>query len=224
MYMPSGNHYYLNTPVILLNGIQLAFVRTYKYLGTVMTSDNADDSNMRRQRGICYARANGIIKNFSMCSPVVKATLFRTFCSNMYCSQLWRDYKSSSIKQLIVGYNHSFRFIMNYHRNCSASGMFVFNSIPSFMELWRNYIIVLCNDSTTATIQSSLPLFRPVGCHPLCGGAGSLIYILKPAAFSSFLSCYFFYMFFFYCSCDRHLGLYYVSVFDQCLYHKCIVC
>ena len=126
MYMPSGNHYYLNTPVILLNGIQLAFVRTYKYLGTVMTRDNADDSNKRRQRGICYARANGIIKNFSMCSPVVKATLFRTFCSNMYCSQLWRDYKSSSIKQLIVGYNHSFRFIMNYHRNCSASGMFVF--------------------------------------------------------------------------------------------------
>ena len=29
---------------------------------------------------------------------------------------------------------------MNYHRNCSASGMFVFNSIPSFMELWRNNI------------------------------------------------------------------------------------
>ena len=77
MYMPSGNHYYLNTPVVILNGIQLAFVRTYKYLGTVMTCDNADDANMRRQRGICYARANGIIKNFSMCSPVVKATLFR---------------------------------------------------------------------------------------------------------------------------------------------------
>ena len=128
MYMPSGNHYYLNTPVVILNGIQLAFVRTYKYLGTVMTCDNADDANMRRQRGICYARANGIIKNFSMCSPVVKATLFRTFCSNMYCSQLWRDFKSCSIRQLIVGYNHSFRYIMNYHRNCSASGMFVFNS------------------------------------------------------------------------------------------------
>ena len=68
-----------------------------------------------------------------MCSPVVKATLFRTFCSNMYCSQLWRDYRSGSIRQLIVGYNHSFRYIMNYPRNCSASGMFVFNDIPSFM-------------------------------------------------------------------------------------------
>ena len=53
MYMPSGNCYYLNTPVVVLNGIQLAFVRTYKYLATMMTCDNADDANMRRQRGIC---------------------------------------------------------------------------------------------------------------------------------------------------------------------------
>ena len=179
-----------------------------------MTCDNADDANMRRQRGICYARANGIIKNFSMCSPVVKATLFRTFCSNMYCSQLWRDFKSCSIRKLIVGYNHSFRYIMNYHRNCSASGMFVFNSIPSFMELWRNYIYGFMQRLTTATIQSSLPLFRPVGCHPLCGGAGSLFCTLKPAAFSSFsypvfCICYFNF------SCDRHLGLYYVSVCDH---------
>ena len=66
-------------------GFSRHFVRTYTYLGTMMTCDNADDANMRRQRGICYARANGITKNFSMCSPVVKATLFRTFCSNMTC-------------------------------------------------------------------------------------------------------------------------------------------
>ena len=138
--MPSGNFYYLNTPVVVLNRIQLVFVRTYTYLGTVMTCDNADDANMHRQMGICYARANGIIKNFSMCSPVVKATLFRTFCSNMYCNQLWRDFRSGFIRQLIVGYNHSFRYIMNYPRNCSASGMFVFHNIPSFMELWLNYI------------------------------------------------------------------------------------
>ena len=59
MYMPSGNHYYLNTPVVILNGIQLAFVRTYTYLGTVMTCDNADDANMRRQRGICGGREGG---------------------------------------------------------------------------------------------------------------------------------------------------------------------
>ena len=73
--------------------------------------------------------------------------------------------------------------------------------------------MVLCNDSTTATILSSLPLFRPVGCHPLCGGAGSLYCTLKPAAFSSFLILLLF-IYYIQCSCDRHLGLYYVSVFD----------
>ena len=115
---------------------------------------------MCRQRGICNARANGIIKNCSMCSPVVKATLFRTLCSNMYCSQLWRGFRSCSISQLIVGYNHSFKYITNYHRNCSASGMFVFNNIPSFMELWRNYygfmqrLINSDNSVVAATVSS----------------------------------------------------------------------
>ena len=47
---------------------------------------------------------------------------------------------------------------------------------------------------------------------PMCGGAGSLFCTLKPAAFSSFFYpviciCYFNF------SCDRHLGLYYVSGF-----------
>ena len=78
-------------------------------------------------------------KDFFNVLPVVKATLFRTFCNNTYCSQLWRDVRSGSIRQLFVGYNHSFRYIMNHPRNCSASGMFVFNNIPSFMELWRNW-------------------------------------------------------------------------------------
>ena len=36
-----------------------------------------------------------------------------------------------------MGYNHSFRIIMKYPRHCSASGMFVFNDVPSFTELWR---------------------------------------------------------------------------------------
>ena len=66
MYMPSGNYYYLNTPVVILKGIQLACVRTYTYAGTMMTCDNADDANMRRQRGKCYDRANGIIQPKAM--------------------------------------------------------------------------------------------------------------------------------------------------------------
>ena len=43
--------------------------------------------------------------------------------------------------------------------------------------------------------------------------AGSLFCTLKPAAFSSFF-IFLFCICYFHCSCDRHLGLYYVSVFD----------
>ena len=64
------------------------------------------------------------------CSPSVKATLFRTFCSNMYCGHLWHGFRKSALRKLIVGYNHSFRFFfINFHRNCSASGMFVSNCV-----------------------------------------------------------------------------------------------
>ena len=67
---------------------------------------------MRRQRGNCY----GLNMNFYACSPVVKCDLFKAFCCNM-----WFDYKNDTLRRLIVGYNHSFRIIMNYPRHCSAS-------------------------------------------------------------------------------------------------------
>ena len=63
---------------------------------------------------------------------------------------------------------------MNYHRNCSASGMFVFNSIPSFMELWRNYIygfMQRLNNSDNTVVAATVSSCR---------------LSLKPAAFSSF--------------------------------------
>ena len=39
-----------------------------------------------------------------------------------------------------MGYNHSFRIIMKYPRHCRGSGIFVFNDVPSFTELWRKSI------------------------------------------------------------------------------------
>ncbi len=104
-----------------------------------MTHDGSDEANMSRQRGFFYARSNGLSKNFNACSPSVKATLFKTYCSNMYCGHLWHDFRKSALRKLIVGYNHSFRLLMKFHRNCSASGMFVSNCVPSFMEMWRKY-------------------------------------------------------------------------------------
>ena len=48
--------------------------------------------------------------------------------------------KIDTLRRLIVGYNHSFRMITNYPRHRSASGMFVYNDVFSFRELWRKSI------------------------------------------------------------------------------------
>ena len=73
-------------------------------------------------------------------SEMVARLCFRTFCSNMNCGHLWHDFRKSVLRRLIVCYNHSFRFLMEFNRNCSASGMFVSNCVPCFMEMWRKYI------------------------------------------------------------------------------------
>ena len=92
---------------------------------------------MLRQRGICYARSNSLIRMFSLCSPNVKVKLCKAFYCIMYCCQIWSQYKKDTVRKLQVGYNHAFRRIMKYDRTCSASGMFVANGVMSFNELWR---------------------------------------------------------------------------------------
>ena len=136
MYLPS-KRLYTNSPHISFNLQKLSFAPKFKYiyLGSFITQDNSDDENVRRQRGNCYTRSNGIIKNVYACSPVVKCDLFKAFCCNVYCSHLSSDLKNDTLICLIVGYNHSFRITMKYPRHCSASGMFVFNDVPSFKRI-----------------------------------------------------------------------------------------
>ena len=47
-----------------------------------------------------YAQANTLLRNFRYCSDDVKCMLFRSFCTNMYCSPLWFTSTSSNIKTL----------------------------------------------------------------------------------------------------------------------------
>ena len=92
---------------------------------------------MLRQRGICYARCNSLIRNIFLCSPDVKVKLFKTLCCSMYCWQIWIQYKKDTFRKLQVGYNHAFRRMMQYDRICSASGVFVSNNVMSFNAVWR---------------------------------------------------------------------------------------
>ena len=134
MCFPVKGRALINVPNLNL----LRWVTKYKYLGTILTDDLSDDFNMLRQRCICYARCNSLIRTFSSCSLNVKVKLFKkkSGCI-MNCCQIWRQYKKDTVRKLHVGYNHAFRRIMKYDRTCSASGMFVANDVMSFYEIWR---------------------------------------------------------------------------------------
>merc|ERR1711994_477149 len=75
-----------------------------------------------------------------MCSAEVKIQLFRTYCTSMYTSQLWWNYKKASMSKLIVAYNNAFRLLMGFPRDCSASGMFASFNLPSGQAILRHLI------------------------------------------------------------------------------------
>ena len=65
-----------------------------------------------RQTSKFYAQANTLLRNFCYCSDDVKCMLFRSFCTNMYCSPLWFNSTSSSIKKLTASYNGALRRLL----------------------------------------------------------------------------------------------------------------
>ena len=93
-----------------------------------------------RQTSKFYAQANTLLRNFLFCTDDVKCMLFRSFCTNMYCSPLWFNSTSSSIKKLKTSYNGALRRLLLIKKTYSASTMFVTHGIPSFFELLRKCI------------------------------------------------------------------------------------
>ena len=92
---------------------------------------------MRQCRQI-YAQGNILVRKFSMCSNAVKITLFRTYCSSLYTSQLWWNYSKTAIKKMYVAYNNAFRMLFRLPRDCSASGMFAQNGVLCCPAVIRN--------------------------------------------------------------------------------------
>ena len=60
-----------------------------------------------------YAQANTLLRNFRYCSDDVKCILFRSVCTNMYCSPLWFNSTSSYIKKTLkTSYNGALRRLL----------------------------------------------------------------------------------------------------------------
>ena len=90
-----------------------------------------DDDDMARQRKQIYAQGNALVRTFYMCTETVRMSLFKSYCSSLYTSSLWCNYRSESLQKLCVAYNNVFRKITFLPRDCSASLMFATRDLPT---------------------------------------------------------------------------------------------
>ena len=125
---------------VVLSGNTIDYVHKTKYLGVLLCSDMKTSIDVCRQTSRFYAQANTLLRNIRYCSDDVKCMLFCSFCTNMYCSPLWFNSTSSSIKKLKTSYNGALRRLLLIKKPYSASTMFVTHGIPSFFELLRKCI------------------------------------------------------------------------------------
>ena len=97
----------------------------YKYLGVMIHSSMKTTIDVARQTRKFYLQANLLLRNFRHCFDQVKCVLFQTYCTNLYCCQLWFNSTKSSLKKLSTSYNSVLRRLLGISKPYSASKMFV---------------------------------------------------------------------------------------------------
>ena len=140
MYFSTSINKHCGLPVIYLGNCECQFVNEVKYLGVMIHSSMKTTIDVTRQTKKFYMQANLLLRNFRHCSDDVKCSLFQTYCTNMYCCQLWFNSTKSSINKLSTSYNSVLRRLLCISKPYSASNMFVSRGIPSFAELLRKSI------------------------------------------------------------------------------------
>ena len=136
---------------VFVNDKPLNIVHEQKYLGHILNDNFDDTSDLKAQLRNFYGRSNMFIRKFYSCSNAVKNVLFNAFCSNIYCSSLWYTYRVSDIEKFRVAYNNAFRKLHHLPMSCSASEMFVFNRVNSFVHIRRKSINSLANRIRNST-------------------------------------------------------------------------
>ena len=69
-------------------------------------------TNVARQTRKLYLQANLLLCNFRPCFDQVKCVLFQTYCTNLYCCQLWFNSTKSRLKKLSTNYNSVLRRLL----------------------------------------------------------------------------------------------------------------
>ena len=153
----------VNIPSVTLQNTRILYVNTFKYLG-VFINDNCsdDDDNVKRQLRSLYARSIMLRKKFFNCSEEVKAKLYTTYCSNLYCAQLWWNHKNASARKLEIAHDSGFKYVLGMSRYERTSPIFVTLNVPSYQEVYSKALYGFHERMTTSKnplVQNTMNFF-----------------------------------------------------------------
>ena len=121
--------------------IRLIFQTIPSIIKFIMVNSSFKTTNgVKTQTRNFYTRANLLIRNFRYYTDNVKCYLFQSYCTSMYCCQLWFNSTKSSMKKFRTSYNSALRWFPTISKPYSASQMFVSRGIVSFDELLRKSV------------------------------------------------------------------------------------
>ena len=134
MYFSTSMNMHCGCPVIYLSNSICEFVKEVKYLGFMILVHSSMKTiiDVARQTRKFFLRANLLLRNFRHCSVQVKCVLLQTYCTNLYCCQLWFNSTKSSLKMLSTSYNSVLRRLPVICKPYSASKMFGSRGNPTF--------------------------------------------------------------------------------------------
>ena len=100
---------------------------------------------MMRASRYLYAIGASLARKFHTCTPAVKRKLVKTYCYQIYTSQLWYNYTQYSHNKVKSAYNSVLRRIFKVPRFqdgvvYSASSLFVGNHLRNYTATIRNLV------------------------------------------------------------------------------------
>jgi len=108
-------------PKFTFDGNSLQCVKTFEYLGHIITDTLSDDDDIYREIRNIFIRTNILTRRFAKCSVDVKIILFRAYYICLCDAGLWSRYKAGSFNKLLSCYNKCLEMVFGFKRRDSVT-------------------------------------------------------------------------------------------------------
>ena len=132
----------INLPPFKINNEIIEVVKSYTYLGHIITNKLSDDLDILKQRRKFFAKGNSILRKFFMCTIEVKVTLFKSYCSSIYMAHLWTNYSHNNLNKLYIAYHNTLKLFIGVSKREHTRPICVNLIIKYCPSLIRNYIYI----------------------------------------------------------------------------------